>query len=52
MSVKIIFPDAILIGILPPSIKEQEKRLRKRGDVSEEEIKRRLEATKVQDKFR
>ncbi len=46
MNVKRIFPDAVLIGILPPSIKEQEKRLRKRGDVSEEEIRKRLEAAK------
>ena len=50
MSVKKIFPDAILIGILPPSAKEQEKRLKKRGDVNEEEIKRRLEAAKEERK--
>jgi len=46
MSVKKIFPDAILIGILPPSIKEQEKRLRKRGDLDEEEIGKRIESAK------
>jgi len=51
MSVKKIFPDAVLIGILPPSAKEQEKRLRKRGDVNEEEIKKRLEAAKDERKI-
>jgi len=51
ISVKKIFPDAVLIGILPPSAKEQEKRLRRRGDISEEEIKKRLEAAKDERKI-
>ncbi|RLF32209.1 MAG: guanylate kinase, partial [Thermoplasmata archaeon] len=50
MSVKKIFPDAILIGILPPSAKEQEKRLNKWGVVNDEEINRRLEAAKEERK--
>lgn len=36
------FPDAVLIGILPPSIKEQERRIRNRKGLSEQEIKKRL----------
>jgi len=51
MSVKKFFPQAVLIGILPPSTKEQEKRLRKRGDVSKEEIKKRLETAKEERKI-
>ena len=51
MNIKKIFPDAILIGILPPSIKEQEERLRKRGDLSEEEIKKRIKLAKYERKI-
>lgn len=46
IKIKNKFPEAVLIGILPPSLKEQEKRLRKRGDLSEEEIKKRLNVAK------
>lgn len=36
-------PDAVLIFIAPPSIQELERRLRSRGDTSEEQIKLRLD---------
>lgn len=39
-------PDAVLIFIAPPSMEEVERRLRKRGDTSEEQIKIRLERAK------
>ena len=45
-SIKKVFPEAVLIGILPPSIKEQERRIRERSGLSEEEIKKRLEAAR------
>ena len=35
-------PDATLIFIAPPSVEELEKRLRSRGDTSEEQITKRL----------
>ena len=36
-------PDAVLIFIMPPSREELERRLRSRGDTSEEQIRMRLE---------
>lgn len=36
-------PDAVLIFIMPPSVAELERRLRGRGDTSEEQIKMRME---------
>ena len=51
LSIKRIFPSSILIGILPPSLKEQEKRMRQRKGITEEEIKRRLEASKKERKI-
>ena len=36
-------PDAVLIFIMPPSIQELERRLRGRGDTSEEQIQMRME---------
>ena len=36
-------PDAVLIFIMPPSVQELERRLRGRGDTSEEQIKMRME---------
>lgn len=43
-----IFPDALRIFILPPSIKELEQRIRKRGKNSEESIAKRLEIAKAE----
>ena len=39
-------PDAVLIFIMPPSVEELERRLRGRGDTSEEQIALRLERAK------
>ncbi len=46
LQIKKLYRAAKLIGLLPPSRKEQEKRLRQRADLSEEEIRRRLEETR------
>lgn len=43
LNVKRQRPDAVLIFITPPSLEELERRLRSRGDTSEEQIKMRLE---------
>ena len=43
LNVKNQRPDAVLIFIAPPSLEELERRLRGRGDTSEEQIKLRLE---------
>jgi len=40
------FPHATLIGILPPSIKEQERRIRSRSGLDEHEIEKRLAAAR------
>ena len=42
MNVKKMYPDSVLIFILPPSMKELERRLRKRGTETEEVIAQRL----------
>ncbi|WP_163329217.1 guanylate kinase [Desulfurobacterium thermolithotrophum] len=42
LQVKKNFPEAVLIFILPPSLRELERRLRKRGTDDEETIKKRL----------
>ncbi len=42
LQVKKNFPEAVLIFILPPSLKELERRLRSRGTDDEETIERRL----------
>ena len=39
-------PEAVLIFIMPPSMEELERRLRGRGDTSEEQIQIRLERAK------
>ena len=39
-------PDAVLVFIMPPSVEELERRLRGRGDTSEEQIALRLERAK------
>ena len=41
--VKQAAPDAVLIFIMPPSRQELERRLRSRGDTSEEQMQLRLE---------
>ncbi|MCH7845419.1 MAG: guanylate kinase [Acidobacteria bacterium] len=40
--VRAAYPDAVLLFILPPSLEELERRLRKRGDTSEQDVERRL----------
>jgi len=50
-NIKKLFPSAILIGILPPSFKEQERRIRERKGISEEEIKKRLKEAKQERKI-
>ena len=42
-AVKQSVPEAVLIFIMPPSMEELERRLRGRGDTSEEQIKMRME---------
>ena len=42
MNIKKLFPDCCLVFILPPSIAELERRLRKRGTETEEKIAERL----------
>lgn len=47
-NVKKIFPDAVKIFLIPPSMKELEKRLRNRATDSEEAITKRLEIAKTE----
>ena len=51
MQIKKVFPEAVLVMILPPSVKVQEYRLRTRGRDSEESIQKRLARTKEELKF-
>mgnify|MGYP003289247332 CR=1 FL=1 len=44
--VRSAMPDAVLIFIAPPSMEELERRLRSRGDTSEEQIRLRLDRAK------
>ena len=46
MQIRAKYPDAVLIMLLPPSFKEQERRLRSRGTESEEVIEKRLSQTR------
>ena len=46
MNVKRVYPEAVLIMLLPPSFAEQEKRLRGRGTESDEVIAGRLARTR------
>lgn len=46
LKVKSIMPEAVMIFVVPPSIKELRKRLSERGRESNEEIERRIEAAK------
>ncbi len=50
LQIKKKYPEAILIGILPPSLKEQENRLKKRGENSEN-IKKRLKESSLERKI-
>lgn len=43
-----VFPEALRIFVLPPSMDELERRLRSRGQDSDEAINRRLERAKVE----
>ncbi len=55
MNVKRIFPDSVLIFILPPSMGELERRLKKRGTESDETIAARIKQARTEldcaDKF-
>ena len=46
LNVKRLYPEAVLIMLLPPSFAIQEERLRRRGTETEEKILARLERTK------
>ncbi|MCM8817158.1 MAG: guanylate kinase [Candidatus Omnitrophica bacterium] len=50
LQIKKKYPKAVLIGILPPSIKEQENRLKKRGETPEN-IRKRLKASSIERKI-
>lgn len=41
--IKELYPDSVAIFVLPPSMKELEKRLRSRGTENEDDIKKRLD---------
>lgn len=47
-NVKKVFPDAVKIFIVPPSMKELENRLRSRGTDSEESISKRLQIAQTE----
>jgi guanylate kinase len=51
LKIKNKYPETYLIGILPPSLKEQENRMRKRGDMSESEIIERLNKSREERKI-
>jgi len=51
LKIKKKYPEVFLIGILPPSLKEQERRMRERKDMSDEEIKKRLLISKEERKI-
>lgn len=55
MQIKKAYPEAVLVMIIPPSVKVQEHRLRTRGRDSEESIQKRLTRTrdelKLADKY-
>ena len=46
MNVKRLYPEAVLIMLLPPSFAAQEARLRRRGTETEEKIRARLDKTR------
>jgi guanylate kinase len=46
--VKEVFSDAVLVFIVPPSIEELERRLRSRGDTSDDDVRNRLGVAEAQ----
>ncbi len=46
--VKLAYPQALLVFLLPPSMEELERRLRGRGDTSDRDIERRLDIAREQ----
>ena len=48
LNVKKVFPDAVLVMILPPSFEELESRLKKRNTETEEQIELRLQRIKYE----
>ncbi len=52
MNIKRIFPEAVLIFIMPPSFEELEQRLRKRNTDSEEDILKRMEIARMEIDYR
>jgi guanylate kinase len=47
-SIKAIFPDAVLVFLIPPSLETLEQRLRARGTEGEEIIRKRLQEAQVE----
>ncbi|OGS33190.1 MAG: guanylate kinase [Elusimicrobia bacterium RIFOXYC2_FULL_34_12] len=52
LNVKKIYPESLLIFVIPPSMKVLEDRLRKRHRDSEQEIKKRLKNAKMEMEYR
>ena len=46
--VKRAFPEAVLVFLVPPSLQELERRLRDRGDTTDEEVSKRLAVAESQ----
>lgn len=55
LNIKKVYPDAVLIFIVPPSIEELKERLRKRNTETDEDLRKRLERAEMElsykDKF-
>jgi guanylate kinase len=51
INIRKLFPDCVLVFILPPSFDELERRLRKRGTETEESIKKRVDIAKIEMSF-
>ncbi|MCK9211721.1 MAG: guanylate kinase [Ignavibacteriaceae bacterium] len=48
LSIKKVYPDAIMIYLLPPSLEELEKRLKERKTESEKDFQKRIERAKME----
>lgn len=48
LSIKKVYPEAIMIYLLPPSLEELEKRLRERRTESEKDFQKRIERAKME----